>query len=274
MLSYQHQFHAGNHADVLKHWTLVECLHYLQKKPTPFDYIDTHAGAGMYSLTSEAALKNAEFKSGIQKIKDNPDVGLAAYLELVRDDLKNQNYPGSPAIVNKLMRRGDHSWLFELHGNTFNQLEKNCAVKRQTRVHQEDGLAGLNRLLPVASRRALVLIDPSYEVKREYDEVVVAIEKAWKKMPQTMFLLWYPVTDRVRNLRLEKRFKQSAMRNVQLFEIGIDDDRNQGMTASGVIMVNPPWTLAKSFAQTMPDVSAILSVDGISRTRNEVLVPE
>jgi 23S rRNA (adenine2030-N6)-methyltransferase len=120
----------------------------------------------------------------------------------------------------------------------------------------------------------LVLIDPSYEVKREYDEVVVAIEKAWKKMPQTVFLLWYPVTDRQRNRRLEKRFQQSAMRNVQLFELGIDDDGNGGMSASGMIIVNPPWTLAKSFAQTMPDVSARFSVDGVSRIRNEVLVPE
>lgn len=275
MLSYQHQFHAGNHADVLKHWLLVECILHMQKKPKAFDYIDTHAGAGVYRLDSKEAQKTGEGKAGITVLAKSKLSGLDDYLMTVKTELATNTYLGSPAIVNKLLRREDKSWLFDMHGRTANMLEKNCAVKRQTRVHQEDGFAGLNRLIPTQSRRALVLMDPSYEVKTEYKQVFDEIEKVWKKMNQTMFLLWYPVVDRSRIQMLERKFEKSAIKNVHLFEMGIaEDDPNTGMNASGLIVVNPPWTLEKRFNETMPNVSKLLSKDGKARVRYKCLVPE
>jgi len=274
MLSYQHQYHAGNHADVLKHWLLIECIEHLKKKDKPFDYIDTHAGAGRYQLNSSEAQKTGEHKDGIAKLKGLSWPELDTYLSLVQEDLSKQQYPGSPEIVNRMLRRGDHSWLHEMHPKTYNELERNCARKRQTIVRHEDGYSGMTGLLPVASHRALVLIDPSYEVKSEYDMAFEAINKAWKKMSQTTFLLWFPVVDRPRIDRLEKRFKKSAIKNIQVFEMGVSDDEGKGMTASGLIVVNPPWTLAERFKLLVPKLSSLLADDDKSRARHEIITPE
>ena len=274
MLSYQHQYHAGNHADVLKHWLLVECLVHMRKKDTPFDYIDSHAGSGRYRLDSQEAQKTGEYKLGIAKLIDKDWPELSAYLDLVRADLGKQQYPGSPEIVNRLLRHGDHSSLFELHSQAVRELEQNCARKRQTQVRFEDGLAGMNALLPVHSRRALVLVDPSYEVKTEYDAVTSAVEKAWKKMSQSTILLWYPVVERSRIDRMERRLVRSGIKNMQLFEMSVADDGARGMTGSGLIAINPPWTVAERFNKLFPLVSAALSSDGTSRTRVKILTAE
>lgn len=274
MLSYQHHYHAGNHADVLKHWLLTECLVHLRKKEKPFDYIDTHAGAGRYRLDSEAAQKIGEYKNGIEKLLDVDWPECSDYLNAVRSEVVQHRYPGSPGIVNQFLRPGDHSSLFELHPKTVKELEQNCARRRQTKVFFEDGYKGLNALLPVASRRALILIDPSYEVKSEYDSVVKVIEAAWKKMPQAIFLLWFPVVDRNRINRLEKRFEQSYIRKIEFTEMCIASDDEKGMTGSGLITINAPWTLEARFNRVMPKVSERLSVDGVARVRYKVITPE
>ncbi len=274
MLSYQHHYHAGNHADVLKHWALIECVEHLQKKPTPFEYIDTHAGAGRYRLDSAEAQKVGEYKNGVGKLLDQRWPGLANYLEMVSDDVCRLRYPGSPEIVNRMLRDHDRSSLFELHPKTLRELQDNCARRRQTNVRAEDGLKGLLALLPVQSKRAIVLIDPSYEVKSEYDQVVSVMEKAWQKMTQATILLWYPVVDRDRINRLERQVKKTKIKNVQLFEMSLAEDDDKGMTGSGLVIVNPPWTLAEKFNDLMPKVSTQLSSDGKSRIRYQVLNPE
>ena len=274
MLSYQHHYHAGNHADVLKHWLLIECVKYLQKKDNPFDYIDTHAGAGLYQLNSTLAKKTAEYEGGVLKIDWAAHPGLSEYHALVEDSLKSHCYLGSPAILNKLLRAGDQAWLFELHPQTIVELEKHCASKRKSFVEQADGFAGLLRLLPNKSRRALVLIDPSYEIKSDYQRVVQVIEKAYNKMPQTVMLLWYPVVERQQVEQLERKVKNSSLRNVQLFEMGVGEDEQKGMQASGMIVVNPPWTLADTFNSVVPELSKSLSEDGVGRCRCVELVAE
>jgi len=274
VLSYQHHYHAGNHADVLKHWVLLEALLHLEKKAAPFDYIDTHAGAGLYSLTSAEARKTNEYSLGMGRVIDSGLAELQPLTDLLRPSLKNRRYPGSPAIVNALLRPGDHAHLFELHPQTYIELDKNCARKRQSYVRREDGFIGLKALLPVKSRRALVLIDPSYELKGDYKKVCQATEQAWLKMQQAIILIWYPVVDRARINQFEKQFIASRLKNVHLFEMSVADDQEQGMTGSGMIAVNPPWTLADRFNSLMPELSRQLSVDDQSRFRHRLLRPE
>lgn len=274
MLSYQHEYHAGNHADVLKHWLLIECVQHLQKKDKPFDYIDTHAGAGLYDLNSKEARKTGESDHGVNKFDLAEQPGLEAYHQLVSEHLGQQRYPGSPMLVKQQLRQGDRAWLFEMHPQTITKLEQSCAKRRSCMVHKEDGFKGLLRLLPTPSRRPLVLIDPSYEIKSDYQTVVKVMSQAYKKTPQAMLLLWYPMVHRATIDQLERDIQDSNMRDVHLFELAVDEDHQQGMTASGIIAVNPPWTLAERFKQVMPAVSEQLAVDGVSRCRYERLVAE
>ena len=274
MFSYQHHYHAGNHADVLKHWLLLACVRYLQRKEKPFDYIDTHAGAGLYRLDSAMARKTAESDEGILKLDWSRLPGLEDYHSQVADDIAARRYPGSPLLVKRLLRPGDKAWLFEMHPQTINELRQNCEQRRVCHVRQEDGFQALSALLPCASHRALVLIDPSYEVKSDYQTVVKVMASAYQKMPQAMLLLWYPVVDRQRIRQLEKDVAKSKMRNVQLFEMGVADPDEPGMSASGMVVVNPPWTLAEEFTRLFPGVSAQLAGDHQARWRHRVLVAE
>ncbi|WNO08333.1 23S rRNA (adenine(2030)-N(6))-methyltransferase RlmJ [Teredinibacter sp. KSP-S5-2] len=275
MLSYQHQYHAGNHGDVLKHWLLIETILYMQKKEKPFDYIDTHAGAGFYALHSHFSRKTGEAEQGVLKLDWTQLPGLKNYYQQIQVDLGAWNYPGSPALVNQMLRRDDRSWLFEMHPQTFDDLKKHCQKRKRTFIEQQDGFQGVIRLLPTTSRRALVLMDPSYEVKTDYQTVLDVINKASKKMPQTVFLLWYPVVDRSTIDQMEKKIiNKTELSNVHLFEMGIDDDEKPGMTASGIIAVNPPWTLKDTFAAQIENLSAQLAVDGKSRWRYQCLVEE
>ena len=274
MLSYQHHYHAGNHADVLKHWVLLACMRHMQKKDKPFDYIDTHAGAGLYRLDSAKARKTAESDEGVLKLDWNKLEGLEDYHRQIADDIRRKCYPGSPLLTKRLLRPGDRAWLFEMHPKTIIELRKHCEKHKVCYVRQEDGFQGLPSLLPTASRRALVLIDPSYEVKSDYQTVVKIMEAAYQKMPQAMLMLWYPVVDLHQIRQMEKAFTKSKMRNVHLFEMGVADNSEPGMSASGMVVINPPWTLADDFIRTMPGVSAHLSKDQKARWRHQLLVAE
>ena len=274
MLSYQHQYHAGNHADVLKHWVLLECVRYMQNKDKPFDYIDTHAGAGLYRLDYGENIKPHESREGVLKLAWDRLPGMEDYHRAVGTDLARHRYPGSPLLVKRLLRPGDKAWLFEMHPGTVEQLRRHCAERRVSHVHQEDGFKGVMRLLPNSAGRAVVLIDPSYEVKADYRTVADVMERIYRRMRQAMVLLWYPVVERHRVDGLEKAIRRGSMRNVQQFELGIDEDDAPGMTASGVIALNPPWTLADRFKATMPAVADMLSRDGGQHCRHRVLVDE
>jgi 23S rRNA (adenine2030-N6)-methyltransferase len=266
VLSYQHDYHAGNHADVLKHWLLVECVRYMQRKAAGFEYIDTHAGSGRYQLDSPLALKTAEHQQGIMRLLQQPLPEMTDYLTLVQAAVAAKRYPGSPGLVNELLRPQDRSWLFELHPQAFKELEKNCARRKRVFVRQADGFTGLLSLLPVASKRALVLIDPAYEVKDDYATVVTLLQAAVKKMPQATFMLWYPVVDKDRVRRLESDLAKAALPNLTQFELSVRDYvAGNGMSGSGVMIVNPPYTLKEAADAVLPRLSALLAGDGVSR---------
>jgi len=274
MLSYLHDFHAGNHADVLKHWLLLECVQYMQLKDKPFDYIDTHAGAGLYRIDSKEAKKTGEIDEGILKLNwsDFPELDLL--WNAIRDDIDRRRYPGSPQLVKRMLRSEDKAWFFEMHPKAIESLRAHYDEKHRSHVRQEDGFAGLLSLLPTKSARALVLIDSAYEVKQDYRIAIETLIKAHKKMSQATMLLWYPVVNRQAVNQMESQIKRSTLKDVQLFEIGIADDQEQGMTASGLIVVNSPWTLADKFKKVAERLSQALSKDGVSRWRWEQLVKE
>lgn len=262
MLSYRHSFHAGNFADVLKHIVVVEIFEHLSQKEKPYLYVDTHAGAGMYNLSAGFATKLNEHDNGISKLHSHEWPELSAYFDIIKAcNYSNQGqfYPGSPAIAAHYLRPQDHAWLYELHPKDAELLKKNTQKNRRIRVNCEDGFKGLNAVLPALAKRGLVLIDPSYEMKDDYNTVFTAIQTAYQKFTTGTFALWYPVIDRRFITSLELKFKKSGIRNIQLFELGLaPDSEGRGMTSSGMIVINPPWTLQAKMQTLLPKLAKAL----------------
>ena len=278
MLSYRHSYHAGNFADVLKHIVLIEILQHLGKKEKAFDYIDTHAGAGLYHLASAHAEKLLEYQNGIGKLVASEWPELAGYFAAV--DAVNSGeslvyYPGSPLIALHFIRQQDRAWLYELHPEDASLLLQNTQQVKRARVMREDGLKGVLSLLPPVSRRGLVLIDPSYEIKTDYDLVFQTVEKAHGKFPTGTYALWYPVVERSRITRLEKQFINSGIKNIQRFELAITADSDKrGMTSSGMIVINPPWQLMATMNALLPKLLKTLAIDSGAFYKCDVLVAE
>jgi len=275
LLSYRHSFHAGNHADVLKHIILIEILEHLCKKDSAFDYIDTHAGAGLYNLHSEHATKLQEYSQGIAKLSSEEWPELVTYFDtLAKHNSSGQQhlYPGSPLIAIDFLRKKDRAWLYELHPKDAELLLKNTAKTRNVRVMRDDGFKGLLSLLPPVSRRGLVLIDPSYEIKTDYGKVFTVLDEAYKKFPTGTYALWYPVVDRKNIDQLERKFIRSGIKKIQRFELGIRQDQfGTGMSASGMIIINPPWTLMDKMSTILPKLVASLGADGAFYKADELV---
>ncbi|OUS26595.1 23S rRNA (adenine(2030)-N(6))-methyltransferase RlmJ [Thalassotalea sp. 42_200_T64] len=289
MLSYRHSFHAGNFADVLKHIVQVEILEYLGQKDKAFDYIDTHSGAGLFNLNSEHATKLGEYLNGIGKLKQQDWPELTGYFDAINSQNRWQGntsaelefYPGSPVIAQHFLRDLDKAWLYELHPADFDLLRANIQQSRKVKVKNEDGFKGLLGLLPPHSRRALVLIDPPYEIKTDYEKVFTTVFNAHKKFATGTYAIWYPVVDRKRIDKLENSFINSGIRDIQRFELGLSADTDErGMTSSAMLVINPPWTLMKKMQSLLPKlVSALDEVDDNGKSKGaffkcDVLVAE
>ena len=278
MLSYRHSFHAGNHADVLKHVVLTEILRHLTRKETGISYIDTHAGAGLYNLESDHGQKLAEYNTGIGRLTGVDWPELQPYLTVlshVNPPGVLTTYPGSPLFAQSLLRPQDQSWLFELHPTDHQLLSNHFAGHKKVRVQRSDGLAALPGLLPPPSRRGLVLIDPSYEIKRDYHQVVKALRLAHRRFATGVYALWYPVVDRRHIQQLEQSLKAAMIPHIQRFELGIAPDNPQrGMTASGMIVINPTWGLFDMMDQLLPKLAARLGYSGRGHHRCDILVPQ
>lgn len=265
MLSYRHSFHAGNPADVLKHLVLAQVLGYQTIKDKPLDYIDTHSGAGFFELAAADSQKTQEYLDGIEKLWQHTGKSgaLNEYIELIKsfnDTSALAFYPGSPKIAEHFLRRQDKGWFFELHPRDLLLLEENMQGKRSIRVRGENGFAGLVGLLPPASRRACVLIDPPYEIKDDYNTVVQTIVKAHQRFATGTYMIWYPVVDRERIDNMEQGLIDAGIRNIQLFELATEADTDvHGMTASGMIVINPPWKLKQVMDELLPELVSLLS---------------
>lgn len=268
MLSYRHSFHAGNPADVLKHIVLIETLTYLTKKDKALDYIDTHSGVGLYKLAADEAQKTQEYKDGIEKLwqYQGESEEISRYVQLAKQFNKGNLavYPGSPLIADKLLRKDDKRWLFELHPKDYvslsNNIEELSNSRKHSRVRKEDGFVGLQGLLPPQSKRACVLIDPPYEVKKDYETAVNTVIKAHRKFATGTYMIWYPVVERERIDKMEQALVASGVKRVQLFELATSADTDEkGMTASGMIVINPPWLLKESMDKVLPELVSLLS---------------
>jgi len=283
MLSYLHSFHAGNFADVLKHSVSAHILGYLTDKPKPVFYLDTHSGTGAFSLQENEAQKTQEYLNGIAKLWDLPKSeikelpGLVKdYLELIKDfNLTNdlQTYPGSPWFAKTILREHDRLSLFELHPREFKSLLQNIRGDRRIKAFQKDGFHACVSQLPPKERRGYVLMDPPYEVKQDYQTATDTLIKAHAKFATGTYALWYPVVDRYRIDKIEKDFIKSGIKNIQLFELGIAEDKENGMTSSGMIVINPPWTLMKQAQEALPYLAKKLA-DKNGRYRCIQLVEE
>lgn len=280
MLSYRHSFHAGNFADVLKHIVLIQILEYLGQKDKPLCCIDTHAGPGRYELDSDHALKNREFDNGIGPLWQRNDLpeSVADYINLIKRFNKPgqlTRYPGSPLIAKQLLRGKDRLCLFELHNTEIKSLTALADKDKRISVFHADGLKASLKLLPPPERRGLVLIDPSYEIKSDYAQVVETLAAMHKRFATGTYALWYPVIERSRVQKLERDIIACGIQNVQLFELGLQADSNgHGMTASGMIVVNPPWTLKAEMQQVLPWLVDVLGHNGGGFYRIETLVDE
>ena len=290
MFSYRHAFHAGNHADVLKHASLIAILAHLTQKPTPLSVIDTHAGAGLYRLDGDLAEKGGEAVDGIVKLhawaKSPAAQGLSPmlreYLALVQGFNAPNSlriYPGSPFIVQRLLRTEarDRLKLFELHPTDAKALAGNIAqlgAGRQVSVTRQDGFEGVKALLPPPSRRALVLIDPSYEIKTDYAKVSACIQDSLGRFSTGSYLIWYPIIPRPEAHGLPKRLKtlaQSAGKPWLHASLNIghpvksttptmpgERPHGHGLSASGLFVLNPPHTLKAQLKETLPQLLEIL----------------
>ncbi|MCL4745502.1 MAG: 23S rRNA (adenine(2030)-N(6))-methyltransferase RlmJ [Burkholderiaceae bacterium] len=277
MFSYRHAFHAGNHADVLKHLVLVQLLRHLGSKDTPFWVIDTHAGAGIYALEGEWASKRNEFIEGIGRLWPRAEVSpaVADYLAIVRatnPDGRLRHYPGSPLIALRHLRDKDRLRLFELHVNESKALAKNIAelgrdAIRRTVVVDGDGFTGLQALLPPPPRRGLILIDPSYEDKKDYARVVATLRAALTRFATGCYMIWYPQVQRhepVELVRKLTRWPELRWLHATLTVRGSAAD-GLGLLGSGVFVVNPPWTLHAALEACLPWLASVLGQDDGAR---------
>lgn len=279
MLGYRHGFHAGNFADVFKHAVLVCLLQRLRAKDKPFRVIDTHAGTGRYDLWSAPAQKNREFASGISRLWDQAGLSpeLGGYLERVQTlnpDGRLRWYPGSPRIIRALLRPGDRLALTELHPDEVPRLVAEFGGDRSVTVQHADGYAALESLLPPPERRGLVLLDPAYEFRGEFDRVLAAVRLIHRRWASGIVAIWYPILDRAPSARFQKRLRESGIPAILCAELGLHPyEGPPGLHGCGMIVINPPWKLADALDRLLPELLGFLRVGQHGQTRLEWLVP-
>ncbi|EGR0545329.1 23S rRNA (adenine(2030)-N(6))-methyltransferase RlmJ [Vibrio cholerae] len=279
MLSYRHSFHAGNHADVLKHIVQSLILNSLQQKEKPFVYHDTHSGVGRYDLTHEWSEKTGEFKQGIARVwqQDNIPAELDSYMDAIRQLNQGETlryYPGSPRVARAHLREQDRMVLTELHPSDYPLLEQEFHRDRQVSIYKEDGFARLKASLPPQERRGLVLIDPPYELAKEYRDVVRAIAQSYKRWATGIYAIWYPVVNRCDIDDMLQGLQGLEIRKILQIELGVAPDTNErGMTASGMIVINPPWTLESQMQTILPFLKQAIA-PATGHYKVEWVVPE
>jgi 23S rRNA (adenine2030-N6)-methyltransferase len=280
MLAYRHAFHAGNHADVLKHLVFAEVLRHMATKDKPFTVVDTHAGAGGYSLESRYAQQNAEADTGIGRLWDRDDLpaALARYVALVRafngDTGQLEQYPGSPAIANLLLRPTDPLHCYELHATDERILRAYLRERTHGKVTLGDGFAALAHELPPPSRRGVVLIDPPYELKADYARTLAAVREALSRFATGVILVWVPQLATVDSRELPRRLLNAAASATGATKGALHarltvtetDARGFGMTGSSMVVINPPHGLADTLREVLPYLVKVLGqFDGASQ---------
>jgi 23S rRNA (adenine2030-N6)-methyltransferase len=279
MLSYQHGFHAGNHADVIKHITVSLILQSLLKKETPFCYLDTHSGSGLYDLHAPASLKHGEFQHGIARLWNmrNAPTELTPYLQAI-NALNKQNqlrfYPGSPMLAQHLMRKQDRLVLCELHPTEVKKLTAHFTRAKNVYIHHQNGYAGLKAFLPPPEKRGLVLIDPAFELPDEMERFTHALITAAMRFPTGVIAGWFPMLDKTTPAHIERTLRDSALRNILRIELLVEAPRQHHFYGSTMIVINPPWQLDDTMKKIAPWLMSKLSADGQGQLNVEWVVAE
>ena len=286
MFSYRHAFHAGNHADVLKHTVLIATLQYLIEKDAALTVLDTHAGAGLYRLDGDYARTSGEAGDGILRLTRHASntstltPALQTYVDVIRSfnsGATTKVYPGSPFIIQHLLRAHDKLKLFELHPADMRSLAGNVAqldAGRQVAVLHEDGFEGAKKFLPPPARRALLLCDPSYEIKSDYGKVLDMVQDSLKRFATGTYAVWYPIIPRPEAHDLPRRLKTIAqkagkswlhatltVKSSKITEDAAGEVKRPGLPASGMFLINPPHTLRTQLKDTLPQMAELLGQD-------------
>jgi 23S rRNA (adenine2030-N6)-methyltransferase len=281
-MNYRHGYHAGNFADVVKHATVALILGYLKSKDKPFCVLDTHAGAGRYDLTAEAAGKTGEWRSGIGHLWGQAGLPpeLAPYLAAIRR-LNRAGagslrwYPGSPRLARVLLRPGDRLIATELHPVEAQALQREFAGDKQVVIKRMDGYQALKAFLPPTERRGLVLIDPPFEATDELERLVTALKEAHRRWAQGIFALWYPIKDAAPIQAFHEAVVATGIRRITVAELlvrpALDPTRLNGC---GMLLINPPWTLAGELERLLAQLAVRLAEPGEGRSRVAPLVGE
>jgi len=286
-MNYRHAFHAGGFADVIKHIVLVRILTYLQDKPAAFRVIDTHAGAGVYDLTSDEARRGGEWLTGIARVmqarfSETTLPLVLPYLDIVRafnPQTGLGTYPGSPLIARALLRPQDRLTACEVEPKARKHLIEALRRDTQARVVDLDGWVALPAFVPPKERRGLVMIDPSYEHKDEFERLATGFAEAFAKWPTGSYLLWYPVksrraTDNLARHVAEVAGADAAAGKCLRLEFSVAPQvTGAGLTSAGLLIVNPPWTLAGELKAILPELEKPLGQGGAGRFRLETPKP-
>jgi 23S rRNA (adenine2030-N6)-methyltransferase len=248
MLSYQHGYHAGNFADVIKHIALTRLLNYLILKDKPLFYLETHAGKGLYDLKNKQAEKTQEYKQGIQLIWPNRNAlplvfqNYCTALKQINDDDALRYYPGSPYLVINTLRAEDRMYFCELHPREFESLQQIKRLNKKVHFSHTDGIHAMKAMLPPTEKRGLIFIDPSFEIKEEYKEIPLAIKEAYSRFATGVFCLWYPLVNKRLTEKLQRGMKAINAKNSVRIEFNLNTNPEEGMSGCGLWIINPPFT--------------------------------
>ena len=279
-MNYRHSYHAGNHADMLKHAILLRMAQLLQRKDAPYCYLDSHAGTGLYDLAAEAAGKTGEYLDGIARLWSRND--LPPMIAALRDAVAQHNpdgqlryYPGSPQLMADLLREQDRMILSELHPEDAVLLRQNFTNNPQVAVHQRDGYELPKAFLPVVEKRALWLLDPPFEKTDDLSRSVNAMQLAVQRMRQTVIALWYPIKDQRLLRDFYRQISTAELPKVLRVELNVRPaDNAMGLNGSGLMLVNPPWPLWEELELLLPWLSDQLAQSGAGDWRVDWLVGE
>jgi 23S rRNA (adenine2030-N6)-methyltransferase len=284
-MNYGHSYHAGNFADVLKHYILVLLIKSLLRKENGFCFIDTHAGPGFYDLFAESAQKNKEYQLGIGKLfTKNPHPNIKQYLAAVTriNSRLSQSqfsslryYPGSPMIVRHFLRPQDRMILSELLPSDYQRLKVNFARDTHVSTHLLDGYRGLKGFLPPKERRGLVLIDPPYERPNELQFIAGILPLALERFATGIFAVWYPIKDRPPIERFYRELKENIQKPMLAIELSIYSENSPlHLNGSGMLIINPPWQLEQEAKESLPGLWKNLSIQNQGQYRIHRLVTE
>lgn len=272
-MNYRHSYHAGNFADVVKHVTLIALIATFEKKPTPFCYIDTHAGIGYYDLSSTSAGKSKEYEGGIEKIiqAEKPPILIRNYIDCVHQinnrlsDSKFASlryYPGSPMIARHFMRTHDRIILCELQPQEYQTLRNTFAGDKLVSVHHSDGFLSLKPFLPPKERRGLILIDPPYENPDEFTRIAHSLPIALKRFDTGVYAIWFPIKERAAVERFYRTIAQHIAKPAISIELTIYPELPNHLNGCGVVVINPPYQFEESVKEVLPWMWKALAING------------